>query len=91
MWICVSVCEYLALWCDKVTVHEIIDFSSMSLMMLPLGRYLKYSAGSLQLFEVREPCCLTLSGRMISERTGYVKGSSQGPIWGTAPTCAWSK
>jgi hypothetical protein len=25
MWICVSVCEYLAVWCYKTTVHEIID------------------------------------------------------------------
>jgi hypothetical protein len=28
MWICVSVCEYLVIWCDKTTVHEIIDSSS---------------------------------------------------------------
>jgi hypothetical protein len=25
MWICVSVCEYLVIWCDETTVHEIID------------------------------------------------------------------
>jgi hypothetical protein len=28
MWICVSVCEYLVIWCDKTTVHEIIDCGS---------------------------------------------------------------
>jgi hypothetical protein len=25
MWICLSVCEYLVMWGDKTTVHEIID------------------------------------------------------------------
>jgi hypothetical protein len=25
----VSVCEYLVIWCDKTTVHEIIDSSSI--------------------------------------------------------------
>jgi hypothetical protein len=25
MWMCVSVCEYLVIRCDKTTVHEIID------------------------------------------------------------------
>jgi hypothetical protein len=29
MWICVSVCEYLLIWCDKTTVHE-IDCSSIT-------------------------------------------------------------
>jgi hypothetical protein len=24
MWICVSVCEHLVIWCNKTTVHEII-------------------------------------------------------------------
>jgi hypothetical protein len=28
MWICVSVCEYLVIWSDETTVHEIIDCSS---------------------------------------------------------------
>jgi hypothetical protein len=27
LWICVSVYEYLVIWCDKTTVHEIIDCS----------------------------------------------------------------
>jgi hypothetical protein len=27
MWICVSACEHLVIWCDKPTVHEIIDYS----------------------------------------------------------------
>jgi hypothetical protein len=30
MWMCVSVCEYLLIWCYKTTVHEIIDCSSRS-------------------------------------------------------------
>jgi hypothetical protein len=30
MWICVSVSEYLLIWCDKTTVHEIIDCSSIT-------------------------------------------------------------
>jgi hypothetical protein len=30
MWICVHVCEYLVIWCNKTTVHEIIDCSSIS-------------------------------------------------------------
>jgi hypothetical protein len=25
MWICVNVCEYLVIWCDKTTVYELID------------------------------------------------------------------
>jgi hypothetical protein len=25
MWICVSVCEYLVIWCDKTTFHELND------------------------------------------------------------------
>jgi hypothetical protein len=29
MWICVSVCEYLVIWCDKTTVHEVIDCGSI--------------------------------------------------------------
>jgi hypothetical protein len=29
MWICVSVCEYLVIWCNNTTVHEIIDCSSI--------------------------------------------------------------
>jgi hypothetical protein len=27
MWICVSVCEYLVIWCYKTTVREITDCS----------------------------------------------------------------
>jgi hypothetical protein len=27
LWICVSVCEYLVIWCNKSTVHEILDCS----------------------------------------------------------------
>jgi hypothetical protein len=34
MWICVSVFEYLLIWCDKTTVHEIIDYSSSSIYYL---------------------------------------------------------
>jgi hypothetical protein len=30
MWICVSVCEYLLIWCDKTTVHEINDCGSIT-------------------------------------------------------------
>jgi hypothetical protein len=29
MWICISACEYLVIWCDKTTVHEITDCSSI--------------------------------------------------------------
>jgi hypothetical protein len=29
MWICVSACEYLIIWCDKATVHKIIDCGSI--------------------------------------------------------------
>jgi hypothetical protein len=29
VWICVSLCEYLVIWCDRTTVREIIDCSSM--------------------------------------------------------------
>jgi hypothetical protein len=29
MWICVTVCEYLVIRCDKIIVHEIADCSSM--------------------------------------------------------------
>jgi hypothetical protein len=29
MWICVCVCEYLLIWCDKTSVHEITDCSSI--------------------------------------------------------------
>jgi hypothetical protein len=31
MWLCVRVCEHLVIRCDKTTVHEIIDCSSISL------------------------------------------------------------
>jgi hypothetical protein len=30
MWICVSVCEYVAIWCDKTTVHELHDCTTYS-------------------------------------------------------------
>jgi hypothetical protein len=30
MWICVSVWVYLVIWCDKTTVHEIIDCNSIN-------------------------------------------------------------
>jgi hypothetical protein len=33
MWICVSVCEYLVLLCDKATAHEIIDYNSIHLVV----------------------------------------------------------
>jgi hypothetical protein len=31
---CVCVCEYLVIWCDKTTVHEIIDCSSIHLLQI---------------------------------------------------------
>jgi hypothetical protein len=34
MWICASVCEYLVIWCDKTTVHEIIDCSSITVTIV---------------------------------------------------------
>jgi hypothetical protein len=32
MWICVSLCEYLVIWCNRTTVHEIIVFCSIHTM-----------------------------------------------------------
>jgi hypothetical protein len=33
MWICISVCEYLVIWCGQTTVYEIIDYSSMFIIL----------------------------------------------------------
>jgi hypothetical protein len=40
MWICVSVCEYLVIWCDKTTVHELND--STTYTSCKLGIYYNY-------------------------------------------------
>jgi hypothetical protein len=42
MWICVSVSEYLLIWCDKTTVHEIIDCSSIFTCMSDCERGLDW-------------------------------------------------
>lgn len=65
--------------------------NNISFIMLSVGRYLRYTASPLQLFEVREPYCVAMNSKMIFEWTGKaVEGSSHGLIWGIIPTFAWS-
>jgi hypothetical protein len=44
---CVSVCEYLVIWCDKTTVHEIIDCSSKTMLTLTFS-YIKECNGEMK-------------------------------------------